>query len=142
MLRINYVDEASSPEECHEIIRSILKKAARETRLCGYKIISVIMVTNEKIHELNRIYRNVDRPTDVLSFPDDETKRELGDIFISLEKTKSQAEEYGHSFDRELAFLALHGFLHCLGYDHLDKESETEMFTLQKQILEKSKYKR
>ena len=102
---------------------------------------NVIIVDNEKIHEINKTYRNIDRETDVISFAlnDDETcnsfVRVLGDIYISIDKAKSQAEEYGHSLKRELSFLTVHGFLHLLGYDHMEKEDEIKMFSLQNEIL-------
>ena len=102
---------------------------------------NVIIVDNEKIHEINKKYRNIDRETDVISFAlnDDETcnsfVRVLGDIYISIDKAKSQAEEYGHSLKRELSFLTVHGFLHLLGYDHMEKEDEIKMFSLQNEIL-------
>ena len=102
---------------------------------------NVIIVDNEKIHEINKTYRNIDRETDVISFAlnDDETCNSfvwvLGDIYISIDKAKSQAEEYGHSLKRELSFLTVHGFLHLLGYDHMEKEDEIKMFSLQNEIL-------
>ena len=102
---------------------------------------NVIIVDNEKIHEINKTYRNIDREADVISFAlnDDETcnsfVRVLGDIYISIDKAKSQAEEYGHSLKRELSFLTVHGFLHLLGYDHMEKEDEIKMFSLQNEIL-------
>lgn len=102
---------------------------------------NVIIVDNEKIHEINKTYRNIDRETDVISFAlnDDKTCnsfiRVLGDIYISIDKAKSQAEEYGHSLKRELSFLTVHGFLHLLGYDHMEKEDEIKMFSLQNEIL-------
>ena len=106
-------------------------------------VCSVIIVDNKKIHEINKEYRNIDRETDVISFaleddksmPEDEV-RVLGDIYISIDKAKSQAEEYGHSLKRELCFLMTHGFLHLLGYDHMKKEDEEIMFPLQEKILE------
>ena len=109
--------------------------------------VSVTFVSNERIQEINREYRDKDTPTDVISFAMEELgegemeligadmPRVLGDIIISIPKTKEQAEEYGHSFIRELGFLAVHGFLHLLGYDHMNEEEEKEMFTLQKEIL-------
>ncbi len=142
MLKINFFDEANGPKECLKVLKTVLKRAAKDQKLRGKNVISVILVTNEKIRELNNTYRKMDRPTDVLSFPDNETKGELGDIFISYEKALWQAEEYGHSFDRELAFLSLHGFLHCLGYDHQNEKEEKEMLDLQRKILENTKYKR
>lgn len=104
---------------------------------------SVIIVDNNKIHEINKEYRNIDRETDVISFAleDDKTIndspiRVLGDIYISIDKAKEQAQEYGHSLKRELCFLMTHGFLHLLGYDHMTKEDEEIMFPLQEKILE------
>lgn len=106
--------------------------------------VSVTFTDNERIHELNREYRNVDRPTDVLSFPlsdgeDYDTDGDavlLGDIVISLERAQTQAEEYGHSFEREVAFLTVHSMLHLLGYDHeTSPEDERDMFARQDEIL-------
>ena len=102
----------------------------------------VIFFDDEEMHELNKKYRGIDRTTDVLSFALNDNKHieteviSLGDIFISIPKMKSQAIEYGHSEKRELSFLALHGLLHLLGYDHtLGKKEAEEMFGLQKEIL-------
>lgn len=98
--------------------------------------VSVTLTDNEGIHALNKQYRNIDAPTDVLSFPlveyesteeppvDDATM--LGDIVISLERAEEQAEEFGHSFEREVAFLTVHSMLHLLGYDHVNSEAEDE----------------
>ena len=103
---------------------------------------SIIIVDNEKIHEINKQYRNVDRPTDVISFALEEDEdyevkeRLLGDIYISIDKVYEQAKEYGHSVKRELFFLVTHGFLHLLGYDHMKKEDEEIMFPLQEKILD------
>ena len=103
---------------------------------------SIIIVDNEKIHEINKQYRNVDRPTDVISFALEEDEdyevkeRLLGDIYISIDKVYEQAKEYGHSVKRELFFLVTHGFLHLLGYDHMKKEDEEIMFPLQEEILD------
>lgn len=103
---------------------------------------NVIFIDNEKIREINKNYRGIDRETDVISFAleDDEkirieNERILGDIYISVEKAKIQSEEYGHSFKREICFLITHGFLHLLGYDHMKKEDEEVMFKLQEEIL-------
>jgi len=104
--------------------------------------ISLILVDNEEIHNLNKQYRNVDRPTDVLSFPDDESENYLGDIFISIDKVISQANDYGHSLDREFAFLLVHGILHLKGYDHHTVEEEKEMFSKQEEILNALNYRR
>lgn len=107
---------------------------------------------NPSIQEINRTYRGKDAPTDVISFAledegedeipvifeedDEPMPRVLGDIMISIDRAKEQAEEYGHSYDRELGFLAVHGFLHINGYDHMTPEDEAEMFGLQKEILD------
>lgn len=103
---------------------------------------NVIIVDNKKIRELNNQYRNIDRETDVISFALEDEKeirceeiRLLGDIYISIDKAKSQAEEYNHSLRRELCFLTTHGFLHLLGYDHMNEEDEKIMFNLQDEIL-------
>ncbi|NBK98118.1 MAG: rRNA maturation RNase YbeY [Erysipelotrichia bacterium] len=107
---------------------------------------SVIFVNDTQIHEINRDYRHIDRPTDVITFAslmdgEDtyemmEEDFELGDVFINIDATFRQAQEYGHSFDRELSFLFTHGLLHLLGYDHIEKEEEEKMFSLQEQILD------
>lgn len=103
---------------------------------------NVIIVDNEYIHQLNKEYRNIDRETDVITFAleDDKTfnpeERVLGDIYISIDKAISQSEEYGHSLKREISFLAVHGLLHLLGYDHMTKEDEDVMFKLQEEILD------
>ena len=110
--------------------------------------VSVSFVTNDEIHELNRDYRGVDRPTDVLSFPMldgdadegdidiDSDSVVLGDIIISAEKAVEQAESYGHSVERELSFLAVHSTLHLLGYDHeTSPEDDKDMFRRQEEIL-------
>ncbi len=112
-------------------------------------IFNIIIVDNDYIHELNKNYRNVDRPTDVITFAleDDEISitykyRVLGDIYISIDKAIEQSMEYGHSLERELAFLAVHGFLHLLKYDHMTKEDEKIMFSKQEDILNEIKITR
>ena len=102
---------------------------------------NVIIVDNEKIHEINKTYRNIDRETDVISFAlnDDETCnsfiRVLGDIYISIDKAKSQAEEYGHSIKRELAYMIVHGFYHLMGYDHIEEEDKNKMRKKEEEVL-------
>lgn len=105
--------------------------------------VSCVLVGDERIHEINREYRHIDRSTDVISFAMEDNDqfyvegmpRTLGDIFISVDHAKKQAEEYGHSLRREMCFLFTHGILHLLGYDHMTDEQEKEMFGLQDQIL-------
>ena len=103
---------------------------------------SIVLVDNEKIQYLNKNYRNIDRITDVISFAFEDNERMvynnvrfLGEIYICIPRMIEQAESYGHSETRELAFLTVHGLLHLLGYDHMTEEDEKEMFTLQEVIL-------
>lgn len=105
--------------------------------------LSVIFVDSQTIHEINREYRHIDRPTDVISFAlmdsDDILaleQCELGDIFINIEAVYAQAREYEHTLRREVCFLFTHGVLHLLGYDHMNPEDEEEMFALQEQIID------
>lgn len=106
-------------------------------------LFNVIIVDNDSIHKINKEYRGIDRPTDVITFALEDNKqinmpevRVLGDIYISYDKVISQAKEYNHSIKREICFLAVHGLLHLLGYDHMKKEDEIKMFSLQKELLE------
>lgn len=106
-------------------------------------IFSITFIDDEKMHEMNNIFRGIDRTTDVLSFALNDNENSfaeqlnvLGDIFVSIPKMKEQAIEYGHSEKRELSFLIIHGLLHLLGYDHMEPEDEKIMFGLQKEILD------
>ena len=114
-----------------ETVEKVLYSAIEKEKLEGINF-NLIIVDNDYIHELNKTYRNIDRETDVITFAleDDDTMvlpenvRVLGDIYISIDRARSQAEEYGHSFLREICFLAVHGFYHLLGYDHMTPEDE------------------
>jgi len=103
--------------------------------------ISIVLVNNDYIRELNFTYRGLDSPTDVLSFPLHDAEEEgdniLGDVVISLEKAQEQALNYGHSLRREVAFLAAHGILHLVGYDHMDEAAEKEMEAKQEYVMER-----
>lgn len=103
--------------------------------------LSIILTSDERIKELNKTYRKIDKVTDVLSFPSDE-KSYYGDVFIALNQAKKQAEMYGHSVKREISFLAVHGYLHLKGYDHQTKEDEKIMNDLTEKILNKANIKR
>ena len=126
-----------------DTVLKVLDSALKKENLDNVSF-NLIIVDNEYIHELNRDYRNIDRETDVITFalededsiilPNDE--RVLGDIYISIDKASSQALEYGHSLLRELSFLAVHGFYHLLGYDHMTEEEEKVMFKKQEEVLE------
>ncbi|MDO4669905.1 MAG: rRNA maturation RNase YbeY [Aerococcus sp.] len=150
MLEITFYDETGELKPEHEqLLKELLAVAYDHLALKGTIEMSLTIVDDERIHEINREYRHVDRPTDVISFAindlttleeniqewPEELPFELGDLFISLDTTKRQAEEYGHSFERELGFLAVHGFLHLNGYDHMEPDEEKEMFGLQEEIL-------
>ena len=122
-------------------IKKILKHAIKYKNLKNIYF-NVILVDNKMIHEINKEYRNIDKPTDVISFAlEDEEKerpvgvRQLGDIYISIDKAKEQAKEYNHSIIREVCFLSIHGLLHLLGYDHMKEEEEKIMFREQELIL-------
>ena len=149
---ITFIDETEqvSDEKIQEI-DGVLQFAADYLKLPKDTEMSVTFMDNAAIQVINRDYRDKDAPTDVISFAleeegedevpiimDEENPmpRNLGDIMISTERAREQAEEYGHSFDRELGFLAIHGFLHINGYDHMTPEDEKEMFGLQKEILD------
>lgn len=149
MLVIDFMDETNEiTEEQVERIEKLLQHAAKEENVPDGAEVSITFVDNEKIREINRDYRGKDQPTDVISFALEEMGEEeieivgvdvppvLGDIIISVPKAREQAEQYGHSFMRELGFLAVHGFLHLLGYDHGTEEEEKEMFTKQELILQ------
>ncbi|MCG3085814.1 rRNA maturation RNase YbeY [Anoxybacillus sp. LAT_35] len=149
MLIIDFIDETNEmTEEQINLIEQLLQHAAKEEHVPDDAEVSVTFVDNEKIREINRDYRGKDQPTDVISFALEEMGEEeieivgidvppvLGDIIISVPKAREQAEQYGHSFMRELGFLAVHGFLHLLGYDHETEEEEKVMFAKQEQLLQ------
>ena len=126
----------------YEYLEDVINGALKHMNV-NNAIFSIIFVDNEEIQKINKEYRNIDRVTDVISFAFEDNEkivyndfRLLGDIFISIPKMKLQAKEYGHSEKRELSFLTVHGLLHLLGYDHMTKEDEEEMFALQEMILD------
>lgn len=134
---INEKEEILELKKVEEFIKFVIEKESLQN--CSF---SIIITDNTFIHKLNKEYRNVDRPTDVISFALEDNKdfingdiRLLGDIYISIDKAKEQAIEYGHSLLRELSFLSIHGLLHLLGYDHMKKEDEEVMFKKQEDLL-------
>ncbi|WP_034550179.1 rRNA maturation RNase YbeY [Carnobacterium funditum] len=152
-MEIDLFDETNKiTAEQKEMIQSILEFSGDYIHLEEETEMSILFVDNEKIKEINREFRFKDIPTDVISFAlEDEVKddfildlagfegtvpRNIGDIVISVDKAIEQASEYGHTLDRELGFLSLHGFLHLNGYDHMEPDEEKEMFGLQKEILD------
>ena len=125
----------------YKILTKVLKRTLKIEKV-NNALFTVILVDEDKIRELNRDYRKIDRVTDVISFAfEDNDKKEynkmriLGEIYICIHRMKSQAIDYGHGEVRELAFLGVHGLLHLLGYDHMKKEDEEIMFGKQELIL-------
>ena len=146
-MELDFDSQIVGYDDYEGVYLSLLEKTMKHLKLKCDPIVSVTFVDNDFIHGLNRDYRHIDRPTDVISFAfldNEEDKAQqlkkkgivvLGDIYISIDKAKEQAQEYGHSLERELSFLFVHGLLHLLGYDHMTPEDEQVMFKLQDEIL-------
>lgn len=140
----NQQRKEKTPKALKDLIRATANAVLEYEGVSLQSELSVLFVDDRGIRELNRDFREIDRATDVLSFPSGEYPVEegadylyVGDMALSLERARSQAEEYGHSYEREIAFLTAHSVLHCLGYDHVDgPEQEKEMFSRQEAILE------
>jgi probable rRNA maturation factor len=143
------VDVQTAPrfagEVDEEMLRRVAAEALRHEGIEGEIALSVVITDEGTVQELNREFRNVDAPTDVLAFgtgeesdfvTDTEEPAYLGDVIISYPRAVIQAEEYGHSINRELALLTVHGVLHLLGYDHVDEVERAEMWAIQNEILE------
>lgn len=146
---IDFIDDHNFVlEDQQKEVEKLLQFAAEKEGIAPDAELSVTFVNNEEIQEINRTYRMKDQPTDVISFAMEEMgegemeiKGEdlptiLGDIIISIPRAMEQASEYNHSFMRELGFLSIHGLLHLLGYDHMEKEEEEIMFAKQKELLD------
>ena len=138
-MKVNIVNNYDS-NDYSNLINKVLTTAQNKLQLKD-KMINIILVDNAKIQELNKTYREKDYVTDVLTFPDGYLGN-LGDVFVSIPKCLEQSTELGHSFERELGFLVVHGYLHSLGYDHHTELEEKEMNALQEAILYKSKLNR
>ena len=149
MNKIEIVNQTNETINELKTVKKVLESAMEKEKLQDTSF-NLILVDNEYIKFLNKTYRKIDRETDVITFalededsiilPTDE--RILGDIYISLDKAKAQSIEYGHSLLRELSFLAVHGFYHLLGYDHMTKEDEKIMFAKQEEVLEENEITR
>ena len=138
------------PEKLEQLLNDGLNAVAKLHGLGEHEEVDITIVTDEEIHVLNRDYRNVDRATDVLSFALDEDGGEpelvggpevhlLGDIIISAETAMRQAEEFGHGLEREIVYLAVHGLLHLLGYDHMQEEDKVVMRAKEEEALREIK---
>ncbi len=159
ILDIAIYDETERVEETHlKLMKELIIAAAKKLNLGENFEVSVTIVDDNKIQEINREYRFIDKATDVISFAIEDNDEEdfavffdsefmeeevqiprlLGDLFISIDKAENQAEAFGHSLERELGFLTVHGFLHLNGYDHQTEAEEKEMFSLQEEILEEN----
>lgn len=156
MVEVNYnaIDELPNEEE---LIRKVVSEVLEYEKVNIDFDVYITLTNNDEIHIINKEYREVDRPTDVLSFPmyereeiqnfrengaPNDVEKILGDIIVSIEKIKEQAIEYGHSFERELAYLVTHGMLHLLGYDHMEEDEKKIMREREEGILEVLKISR
>jgi probable rRNA maturation factor len=150
IVQIEYLD-IEKENDYDELIEKVIAQCFAEEKLLDTKIyISVTLTNPENIRKLNKEYRNIDKETDVLSFPmfekteiediiakqDYEVEDVLGDIIISVERVKEQAKEYGHSFERELAYMLVHGFYHLMGYDHIEEKDKVVMRPKEEKILQ------
>ncbi len=156
ILEINYIDTEENPEY-EKLIETVLQKCFKEEKLDKLDLyVSVTLTCPSYIRKINKEYRDIDKETDVLSFPMfekneiekmvDEKKSivhdVLGDIIVSIDRVKEQADEYGHSFERELSYMIVHGFYHLMGYDHMNDEEKSVMRAKEENILEKLKITR
>ena len=156
ILELNYLD-IDENDSYKEIIKKVLKKCFEIEKLENKNLYVNVVLTNAKnIKSINKEHRGIDKETDVLSFPmferkeleekiakqDFEHEDVLGDIIISIEKVKEQAIEYGHSFERELSYMLVHGFYHLMGYDHIKEEDKKEMRPKEEKILNELKITR
>ena len=146
MIEVYYDDIDKIDEE--ELIRTVVETVLREEGIVQDLEVYITLTHNDNIQKINAEHRNIDKPTDVLSFPmferneifslkenNEQVEKMLGDIIVSVEKVREQAEEYGHSFKRELAYLVTHGMLHLLGYDHMIEEEKVVMRKREEEIL-------
>ena len=147
-MKNEYTIEDNSLYKNYDYLNKVIEATLKHEKVKN-AIFSIIFVTDEEIHSINKEYRQVDRITDVISFAFEDNEnimynniRMLGDIYICIPQMQRQAEEFGHSEKRELSFLTVHGLLHLLGYDHMTKEDEEVMFSLQELILNGEDIKR
>ncbi len=148
-IEMSFENETNLTTFNEDYFLNIVETVFKHLSLDGYFIFEINLVSKERIHEINRTYRHIDRPTDVISFAfeddyegeskinnDPSLPRDLGEIFICSDVCIAQAEEYKHSLEREMSFLTCHGLLHLLGYDHMKKEDEEVMFKIQDEVMD------
>ncbi len=148
LVEIEYIGEEKKIEYEYQIQKVIKQCFMTENLMNKNLYINIILTTPEEIRKYNKQYRNIDKETDVLSFPifekeeiekiqknGNEVPEVLGDLIISMKQVARQAEEYGHSFERELAYMVVHGFYHLMGYDHIEEEDKKEMRLKEENIL-------
>lgn len=155
MIEVKYKNTSKMPRE-EKLVKKIVENVLKEENINVLYEVYILFTNNDRIQEINREHRQIDKPTDVLSFPmydkeeidgyrkidKEENSKEvhpiiLGDIIISVEKVAEQANEYGHTYDRELAYLVVHGMLHILGYDHINANDKKKMRQKEEEILQK-----
>lgn len=147
ILELNYLD-VNEKEEYEKIVRKVLEKCFEEEGLNGKNLyVNVVITTPQNTRTINKEHRGIDKETDVLSFPmfekdeiktlNPENEDVLGDMVISLNQVEKQAEEYGHSFERELSYMVVHSFYHLLGFDHMEEKDKKEMREKEENILSK-----
>ena len=153
IVQIEYI-EVAPKEEYEAIIKTVMKQCFQEEQLMDSNLyVSVTLTNPDNIQKMNKEYRNIDKATDVLSFPMFEKEEiaslllqnnnviedVLGDIVISIQRVENQAKEYGHSFNRELAYMIVHGFYHLMGYDHINDEDKRKMRPKEEKVLQELK---
>ena len=156
MYEVTYLNVEEN-KEYENVVKKVIEKCFEEENLINSKlVVTVTFTTPEEIRKINKEYRNIDKATDVLSLPifekeelDEKIKNDdfvcediLGDIIISIEKVKEQAIEYGHSFERELSYMLVHGFYHLMGYDHIEEKDKKIMRPKEEKILNELKITR
>lgn len=147
LTEINFLD-VDETKEYDEIVRQVINKCFEEENLLDKNLyVNIVLTTSENIRNINKEHRGIDKETDVLSFPmfeaneieniNSDTEDVLGDVVISLEQIKKQAKEYGHTLERELAYMLVHSFYHLMGYDHMNEEDKKLMREKEEIVLEK-----
>lgn len=148
--QINYL-EIQENKEYNKLATSVIKECFQMEDIKNANLyVSIILTNNENIKKINNEYRNIDKETDVLSFPmfeqeevesiinkNDNKEEVLGDIIISIPKVEEQSKEYGHGFEREFAYMLVHGFYHLMGHDHMEEEEKKQMRDKEEKVLER-----